>query len=320
MTIPLRSTIAQMLYPTEKALDFPRIVAELETVLTRLRGEALDIDWDCDDIVYFDTDDTRIMLSCAQYGRTGQETCLIVAVGPSDLQYAIGGAPDLSHPGLCSRLVERIRSQNTPEVILWSEVEGPMNSDVADALMDRLAPIPAAAQPLPPVDSILDAVLKTDQSKTDTSRLAAEARGRVRPSAMRPNPMRQNEDGTTRPAQRPMAARPAAADETQVRLRRAFGRPKAGEPRRAATPVRVLAHTMNAATILVYPPIGAAVMTYSLLKGEDIRLSARIMSVAVALLGLTQTPFGQTVSAVAGNMVRLAQLPLGQTVKTIVGA
>ena len=86
MKVPAPSTIAQVLYPNEMALDFARIVSELDLVLSRLRGgDAVHVGWDCDDLVTFDIADTRILLACIDYGTYDRKACLMVSVGPRDV-------------------------------------------------------------------------------------------------------------------------------------------------------------------------------------------------------------------------------------------
>ena len=77
------STIAQLLYPDLQTLDFARIVAELDTVLLRLRGGEVEITWDCDDLVTFDVPETRILLAWTETGTRGSGGCLTVSVGPN---------------------------------------------------------------------------------------------------------------------------------------------------------------------------------------------------------------------------------------------
>ncbi|MDZ4395146.1 hypothetical protein [Cypionkella sp.] len=72
-------------------------------------------------------------------------------------------------------------------------------------------------------------------------------------------------------------------------------------PAPMSTQLRLTAHALNATLILVWAPLGAAVMTYSLLKGEDMKLSARLM----VLTGLFATALGG---------------PIGQKMVTIIGA
>lgn len=48
--------------------------------------------------------------------------------------------------------------------------------------------------------------------------------------------------------------------------------------------MRLAVHAMNGTLIAVAAPVGAAVMTYSLLRGEDLRLTARAMTLCGAVM------------------------------------
>lgn len=301
MTIAMRSTIAQLLYPNEAAVDFARIVAEMETVLTRLRGDALEVTWDCDDVVCFDTTETRILLSSTEYGRSGQDACLTIAIGPMHENTSPVSEELVNHQALCSRLVERIQRRNPPTGIIWRELDGVVDAETSDEFVELL---PVTAPNLPPVDSILDHVVRTDLFKT------APLQGDLQAET----PFRR-----TKVARRNLQRRGYSREEMQSRLRHTFARPQPAPRPAYSTQMRLTAHCFNAALILVYPPVGAAVMTYSLLKGEDLKLSARLMSVAGTIFAVAQTPFGHTVAAMAGTVVRMAQTPLANSVMTIVG-
>ena len=69
-----------------------------------------------------------------------------------------------------------------------------------------------------------------------------------------------------------------------------------------STQMRLAAHCMNATLILVWAPLGAAVMTYTVLKGENMRLSARMMAVTGTLFALAHSPVGQTMAAMAKSI------------------
>lgn len=152
MTAPLRSTIAQMLYLAPEALDFRKAVGSLETVLTRNREEALRVHWDCDDVVNFDIGETRILLAWSTQARGGYGACLTVSVGPLHLHGAGSLDLEISRGVLCSRLVEEIRHRAMPLGIIWRELDGLVDAEVSDSLADLL----------PPVDSILHHVARTD--------------------------------------------------------------------------------------------------------------------------------------------------------------
>lgn len=53
--------------------------------------------------------------------------------------------------------------------------------------------------------------------------------------------------------------------------------------------MRLASHAMNATLIVVAFPVGAAVTTYSLVRGGDIRLSAQAMAIVAAVMGAWQS-------------------------------
>jgi len=71
-------------------------------------------------------------------------------------------------------------------------------------------------------------------------------------------------------------------------------------PAPLSTQLRLTAHALNATLILVWAPLGAAVMTYSLLKGEDMKLSARLMVLTGLFATAIEGTIGQHVAALAG--------------------
>ena len=67
-----------------------------------------------------------------------------------------------------------------------------------------------------------------------------------------------------------------------------------------STQLRLTAHALNATLILVWAPLGVAAMTYSLVKGEDMKLSARLMVLAGLFATAIEGPIGQHLAAIAG--------------------
>ena len=315
MTLDL-TTIAQLLYPNERALDFARIVAELETVLSRLRGEAVQISWDCDDLVYFDMPETRILLGWSELAAPRLEGCLTVSVGPGP--HSALRTLDSEHDVLCSRLVERIQNRFTPLAVIWRQVEGTIGAELVDDLIETLPDLSAA---LPPVERSVDAALKTVGTKiTRPARRpevfhqpvaapaaadASEVRiGEAEPSVAVPFPAPRHPDLTQPLAANDQPDLPLPNNAELARLRSALYPPVPTEVAVVppyTTQMRLAAHCLNATLILVWSPLGAAVMTYSLLKGEDMRLSSRTMAVAGTLFALAHSPLGQTVAAIAGG-------------------
>lgn len=93
----------------------------------------------------------------------------------------------------------------------------------------------------------------------------------------------------TRSANRP---EPVADTATQA-LRQALCAPPEIAPDAPATTaqrdrLRLAIHAMNTTLTIAYPPVGAVVMTYSFLRGENMRLTARCLVLAAGMTILLQ--------------------------------
>ncbi len=279
------STIAQLLYLNEQSIDFARTVAELEGALSRLQPHQVQIAWDCDDFVCFDIPGTRIQLAWSEVDMRGYKACLSVSVGP-------GG--DLArgfHEDMCSRLVDRIKSRFDPVAVLWCQTEGAIGSDVID---DLLTTLPHLNRVLPDIETVLAALSQQE------ARLSAQAAPTLKPrfdpraNALRP---------TSRKAPLRVAANDhpdwlAPDDQALANVRRAL-HPYLAKQATYSVQMRLAVHSLNATLILVWTPLGAALMTYSILRGENMRLSSRVMAVTGTFLALAQSGVGATVAAMA---------------------
>lgn len=282
-----RSTIAQLLFLTENSIDFARVVAELGSVLTRLQSQEVQFAWDCEDLVCFDIPGTRIHLAWSEVDRRGYARCLTVAVGPPDH----GLRND--YEDMCSRLVDRICSRFDPVAVLWCQAEGTLGSDVIDALLDAL---PNLGSVLPDIDSVV-ATLTAQEARLVAGQDTPPPRVPKRPAMARAR-----HPAPTPPPQVMVANDipdlPRLCDTNIAHVRAAlYPEPEADPP--YSTQMRLAVHCMNATLIVVWAPMGAALMTYSLLKGENMRLSSRMMAVAGTVFALAHSPFGVSVAAMA---------------------
>jgi hypothetical protein len=311
------STIAQLVFADPQPLNFARVVGDLHTVLARFRGSSLRIEWDCEDIAMFDLPEARIVLGWNDQPGKGYSACLTVSVGP------LPTAPPISvetngHESMCSRLIERLQSRFPATAILWHQTDQPVSADLLDALVERLPALmelfpfqePAwmadaitepAASSAPPRHSKAEDITEPDPK--------SETAAQVRPEAPPPLPPREASPRPARHARARLRAR-IANDRPQLprlrnselsRIRAALYDPVEADLQQGnATQIRLASHAMNATLIMVWLPLGAAVMTYGLLKGDDIHLSARLMVATGTIIGLAQSPLGQTVAAMAG--------------------
>ena len=306
MASPDLSTIAQLLYPDLQALDFARIVAELDAVLQRMRGNEVEITWDCDDLVTFDVPETRILLAWSETDKRGVGGCLTVSVGPNPAAPVRLSKAD--HDVMCSRLVERIQGRFAPAGVLWRQVAGPVGSDYVDGLIDVLPDVGGLG--LPPIDSILDTLSRADLHLAELQAKPPHPRSVRAPelSRMAMDPVILSDEAahqTLMPgfgeAANDQPDLPLLKSEELARLRGALY-PIVEDEAVYSTQMRLAAHCMNATLILVWAPLGAAVMTYSVLKGENMRLSSRMMAVAGTMFALAHSPVGQTMAAVAKGL------------------
>lgn len=318
------STIAQLVFADPQPLNFARVVGDLHTVLSRFRGTNLRIEWDCEDIALFDLPEARIVLGWNDQPGKGYSACLTVSVGP------LPSAPPATvetggHENMCSRLIERLQSRFPATAILWHQTDQPVGADLLDALVEKLPALmelfpfqepawmadaitePSAFPPSPLRSKAEDAKAKAEEAKDQD--LKAEATAQVRPEAPPPLPPRDANQRPARHARARLRAKiandrphlPRLRNAELARIRAALYDPvEADLPQMNMPQIRLASHAMNATLIMVWLPLGAAVMTYGLLKGDDIHLSARLLVATGTIVGLAHSPLGQTVAAMAG--------------------
>lgn len=325
------STIAQLVCSLETPVNFARLVGDLDAVLSRFNDTRLQVTWDCEDIAIFDMPGTRIMLGWSEDTGRGC-SCLSVAVGPSPIPPVPGSRE--GNDALCVRLVERVQPRLNPRAVIWTQVEGLIASDTIDDLSDTLPRLDRAdrlyeeraakaARPVEVEEPVEAAPIAPNVVTEEVEQMAEPVSatiielppqrskaGRL-PNVRRP---RINVASAAQRAKAPAAKAATANDRPDMprlhdpelgRLREALyapaqTMPDTTEEDRPSDQMRLAIHAMNATLIVVYAPLGVAVMTYTLLKGEDLKLSARLMLLVGSFAMMAQTPIGQTVAALAG--------------------
>ncbi|MDZ4310832.1 MAG: hypothetical protein U1A24_09795 [Cypionkella sp.] len=267
------STIAELLFLQDPKLNFARLVADLDAVLTRFHDKDRQLTWDCEDLASFDMPGTRIVLATADAPRPGIAASLTLSVGPSHLPPRLNAHPlrhhaPVRHEALCSKLVERVQVRLNPDAVFWHEWDHPVTSEVIDSLAYAQPKSSQRADPDHPIFTLLD----------DGNVDAVYVRG-FQPSNDRPD-------------------LPLPHDPELARLRMALYPTEEAPPPHLISPqMRLAAHTMNATLIMVALPVGAAMLTYSVLRGENMRLT----TAAMVATGLASTLFqGPMISALTG--------------------
>jgi hypothetical protein len=92
------------------------------------------------------------------------------------------------------------------------------------------------------------------------------------------------------------ASKPLGQDPDLARLRAAL---YGASPEMPSSQMRLAVHAMNATLIVVWLPLGAAAMAQGILRGEDIRLSSRLMVLTGSVAAFAQSPLGLQFAAYA---------------------
>jgi len=288
------STIAQFVFDRDPALNLPLLVRELDAALGRSGAGRRHVTWDCDDLVFVDLDGVRFTLSYTGEPLPGLPSSLMISVGPG---------PDRDHDAadrrryedLCHLIADRLRSRFTPRETLWHQVAGPVTADLVDDLFDRLPdfsgktfrhPLAQMVTPAKPVQTFPEAegdmpasfvekalaikAAKAERARAALTRVAEAAR------AVAPPPPPQA------PANAP-AGRTAGLSPELNRVRAAL---YPSEPETPAQDVRMrlAASTLDVTLMMVYLPMGAAMLTCSMLRGGNVTNSARVMALTCTLL------------------------------------
>jgi hypothetical protein len=266
------SIIAEMVFVAKPQINFARLVGDLDAVLARFQGPDRHLTWDCEDVAIFDMPGIRIALACNEEPQSGVATSLMISVGPTPLPTKLNEKKPLHRKGvsyeeMCSKLVERVQSRLSPDAVFWHECAAPVTADLIDELSSALPELTHRPDPKHPIFASVDG------SNVDEIYARGFDTANDRPHLPLP---RNPELARVRSALYPPEMQ-AAAVQLEV-----------------SPQLRLAAHTMNVTLIMVALPVGAAMMTYSVLRGENMRLSTAAMVATGFATTLIQSPIGQT--------------------------
>ncbi len=293
----MNSTIAQFVFDHDPALNLALLVKELDGALQRSGAGKRMITWDCDDLVLLDVEGARFSLS---YCRDGAE-----ADTPASLMISVGPGPDGNadpidrrrHDELCHLIAERLKARFAPERMLWHQVTGPVTAELIDDLFDRLPDFEVIQKPVTTqVHSETTKVLRAFPETEDLRAVSFAEKARAIKAAKTEHARAANL-AKPAPALEPANSRPALRrnfNPEMARLRAAlYPMPETGEAPQNVK-LRLAASTMDMTLMVVFLPAGAAMLTYSLLKGGNVNASARMMALTCSILGLSQLPFAHS--------------------------
>jgi hypothetical protein len=254
------STIAELVFVDTPVLNFARLVGDLDAVLRRFHPQDRTMLWDCDDIAIFDVPGTRIALAYTENPRQGVAASLLIAVGPSPTPAERRVGPSRAHAvARHDVLCARLVDRMQARLAPHSTFWHESDGQLTSDLFDALCSV----QP--------QASQGVQPKHADFPAAKAAAQTSVTPK-----------------------------DQDLLRLRVALYPPAEDlPPRLNSNQMRLATHTMNATLIMVSLPLGAALTTYAVLRGENMRMTTAAM-VFTGLAGtLLQSDIGLQLMAMA---------------------
>ncbi len=289
------STIAQFVFDRDPALNLPVLVRELDDSLARSGAGDRRITWDCEDLVFVDLHGVRFTLSYTGETALGLPSSLMISVGPGpDIRpESLNDKTDRRrYEDLCHLIADRLRARFAPRETLWHQVAGPVTADLVDDLFDRLPDfsdsgpkLPLARRSLPaeairafpeaedgmPVSFVEKAMAikaaKAERARAAMTRFSTAAIAPAAPANSQPDLPRRS---------------PGDLDQIRSALY-----PEEPETQGQNVRMRLAATTLDVTLMVVYLPMGAAMLTCSLLRGGDVHASGRVMALTCTLLALS---------------------------------
>lgn len=273
------SIIAQLVFASDPNIILSNLVQELDAVLQRINCIERHLSWDHDDVAIFDMPGTRIILALISAPRAGVAKSLTVSVGPSALK---GEAlPKLNHANLCTRLVERLQVRLGADGIIWHDSSELVEPDLIDALSAQPTTGSRGACKSHPIFASVSELTIDEILMRSTG---SSVRRDLQPSNDVPDlPPRHHDAELCRlryalyPAEIPVAR--STQNSPQMRL---------------------AIYTMNATLIAVALPVGVAMLTHSLIKGDNLRATTGALVGTGLGLSWLQSGALQQILAIAG--------------------
>ncbi|WP_126977573.1 hypothetical protein [Frigidibacter oleivorans] len=270
------TVVAALLYREPMVGEFERLVEQFDRAFRdRPRTDYRHLR-PYDDFALFAIDGARISLAhcadpmlqaAAAPGPDRARSALVIAVSFGIAE----GLPVVlaeRREALCRSLVEKVQAVFPADEVLWSETGGAFGPDEFDDVVRELC---REAQEAPAAEDAIARAEAARQRAAARRNAAAQVVANDLPDL--PHPMR---------------------DEA-ARIRQAlYADPAAANPN---LPQRLTLYAMDMALVVAVLPVGLALLTYNAFGKEDLRLTARAMSLTGIGFAFAGSPLAQTVGA-----------------------
>ena len=288
MNVPIRSktTVGQLFYSARPALNFSRLVADLDTALAGCGANDRKTTLERDGLAVIDAGASRIAVALTENLDTAGAAAITVTVGfgPEDE----GDARLARRQSVLARMIaDRLAARSAPAETIWSEsqeVATPefLERSVAGLATWRRALSEGAAERA----QLREGLPSHFIDAADIPRLVARVDATI-------DARRTGWEDTLHLA--------ADADLPPVDL---MGFDEVGAETAPPSPaLRLAAHMMDATLMVLLLPVGAAMMIYSLTRGANLTTSARALAMTGVSIGVVHS-----VGALAGVETMLSAM------------
>lgn len=285
MTISPISTIALVTCDENSKVNFAHVVGEMRRSLDKSTRSRYTLTWDHDDIAAFDFESTRIVLSLAEQTmpEVGPDTDhLFISVG-APFEGNRRRDPAVAHEQLCSTIVERVCAYYETKSVYWQQVDECITSETVDQTFERIAVArhrPKAmnieaeeAMILEPTQPPEANIVQLSAFPSRSTHCQPALKARQAPEGAAANDMIVGHYDDT---DRLSAIRSALYDAPEG--------PVSGEDEKKSPIVRITATALDTTMIIVCLPVGAAMLTYHVFRGGELRRTAHMMTLTGLLM------------------------------------
>ena len=284
--------VATLLYKETMLSEFQDLIEQFDEAFRSRPRASYHFGRPYDDFATFQIDGARVVLAyCDQptegFGTalgSGHQAGLVLAVsfGVNEGQPMVLAE---RREALCRSITAKIAARYPADLTLWSETGGEFGPDEFDGIVRDICRVQmeepqTVAEAAPEVASEPEQI---PERQPIAARLAkARAKITLRPAA--PEAFANTE---------PDLPHPMVSEAARIReaLYEAEARERSGK---APLVQRLTLYSMNLTLIIVVAPVGAALLTYNALGREDLKLTARALSLTGIAVACSQTPLGMS--------------------------
>ena len=292
MHLASATIVATLLYKETMLSEFEDLIEQFDEAFRSRPRASYHFGRPYDDFATFQIDGARVVLAyCDQptegFGTalgSGHQAGLVLAVsfGVNEGQPMVLAE---RREALCRSITAKIAARYPADLTLWSETGGEFGPDEFDGIVRDICRV-QMEEPETVAEAAPEVAPEPEQipERQPIAARLAKARAKITLRPAVPEAFANTE---------PDLPHPMVSEAARIReaLYEAEARERSGK---APLVQRLTLYSMNLTLIIVVAPVGAALLTYNALGREDLKLTARALSLTGIAVACAQTPLGMS--------------------------